>query len=215
MEHASIAAFARFTLQLMHLGAPLPLLEGAQRAMRDETEHTKLCFGIASALLQESMGPGCLSIEGALTETTLEQVLRLVVYEGCIGETIAAMEAAESLALAQDPQIREALAQIEQDERRHSELAWQFVQWALSVDTSLSERLRNIVADEIQRAQRDSDALEYCVAGIDEDLSARYGVLPRATRHALHQVALREVIEPCARELLRSATTKHRAPAAA
>lgn len=39
IETGSIAAFARFTLQLLHLGAPCELIEASQRAMLDETRH--------------------------------------------------------------------------------------------------------------------------------------------------------------------------------
>ena len=56
MEHASIAAFARFTLQLLALGAPAHLVEGSNAAMIDETNHAKLAFGIASAYAGENMG---------------------------------------------------------------------------------------------------------------------------------------------------------------
>ncbi|HEY6079257.1 MAG TPA: Dickkopf N-terminal cysteine-rich domain-containing protein, partial [Polyangiaceae bacterium] len=44
MEHASIAAFARFSLQLLSLGAPPELVDSCTQALADETAHTKLCF---------------------------------------------------------------------------------------------------------------------------------------------------------------------------
>ncbi|MEO6598422.1 MAG: hypothetical protein ABIQ16_01020, partial [Polyangiaceae bacterium] len=46
MEHASIAAFARFSLQLLSLGAPAELVEACNRALVDETAHTRLCFAL-------------------------------------------------------------------------------------------------------------------------------------------------------------------------
>src|SRR5262249_8003152 len=49
MEHASIAAFARFTLQLLAVGAPPDLVMAAQRAMADETNHAQLAFALAAA----------------------------------------------------------------------------------------------------------------------------------------------------------------------
>ena len=48
-EHASVASFARFTLQLLHLGAPADLVADAQQAALDEVRHARLCFGVASA----------------------------------------------------------------------------------------------------------------------------------------------------------------------
>src|SRR5690606_24538698 len=128
--------FARFTLQLMQLEAPIELLEASQRAMLDETEHAKACFGIASALLGRSVGAGKIPMDNALMETSLEDVVRLTVREGCIGETIAAIDAAEAAATTQEPHIRSVLERVRADEFRHAELAWRFLQWALSVDAS-------------------------------------------------------------------------------
>jgi hypothetical protein len=50
MEHASVAAFARFTLQLLGLGAPAELIDASQQAGRDEARHARLCYAIASQL---------------------------------------------------------------------------------------------------------------------------------------------------------------------
>jgi hypothetical protein len=55
-EHASIASFARFVMDLLSLGAPADLVDGAARALQDEVEHARLCFGIASRLSGRSMG---------------------------------------------------------------------------------------------------------------------------------------------------------------
>jgi hypothetical protein len=49
MEHASVAAFARFTLDLLALGAPADLVQSAQQALGDEIAHAELCFGLAGA----------------------------------------------------------------------------------------------------------------------------------------------------------------------
>lgn len=46
-EHASIASFARFALELLALGAPPSLLEDVHAAMADELHHARLCFGLA------------------------------------------------------------------------------------------------------------------------------------------------------------------------
>jgi len=50
-EHSSIATFARFTLQLMVLGAPSDLLSRSQQAGKDEVEHARLCFQVESCRL--------------------------------------------------------------------------------------------------------------------------------------------------------------------
>jgi len=134
LEHASIAAFARFSLQLLALGAPPDLVEDCTRALGDETRHARLCFQLASAYAGRAIGPGPLDVEQSLVATSLLQIVELVIAEGCVGETVAALEALEAGEAAADPMIRAAYAQIARDEQRHAELAFRFVRWALKCD---------------------------------------------------------------------------------
>jgi hypothetical protein len=131
LEHASIAAFARFALQLLSLGAPSELVEECTRAMADETAHTRLCFDVASAYAGHAIGPGPLDIAGSLAVTSLPEIVELTIAEGCFGETRAALEALEAADAATDPVIRAAHEQIARDEERHAALAFRFVRWAL------------------------------------------------------------------------------------
>jgi hypothetical protein len=132
MEHASIAAFARFSLQLLALGAPATLIDACTQALADESAHTRLCFGLASAYAGSLLGPGTLDVQGSLAVTELTEVVDLVIAEGCFGETSAALDAREAAQTAEDPVIRAAYAQIASDEQRHAELAFRFVAWALT-----------------------------------------------------------------------------------
>jgi len=134
LEHASIAAFARFGLQLLALGAPPELVEACTRALGDETAHTRLCFELASAYAGRTLGPGPLEIADCLAAVSLDEVLRLVIEEGCFGETGGALEAQRAADEASDPVIQAAYAQIARDETRHAELAFRFVGWALKQD---------------------------------------------------------------------------------
>ena len=143
MEHASIAAFARFSLQLLSLGAPPELIEASTRALADETAHARLCFEIASAYAGHAVGPGPLDIVGSLEVTSLADIVDLVIAEGCFGETRAALDALEAADAAADPVIRDTYMRIAQDEQRHAELAFRFVRWALVRDKLVtSQRLR-------------------------------------------------------------------------
>ncbi|HEX2870847.1 MAG TPA: ferritin-like domain-containing protein [Polyangiaceae bacterium] len=207
MEHASIAAFARFALQLLSLGAPASLLEAATAAMADETRHAQLAFGVASALLGEAQGPALLDVEGSLLETSLVDVARLVIREGCIGETRAALEARESALHAKQPELAQLLHGIADDESRHAELAWRFVGYALEREPQCIAALLEAELLE-ERALVDSAHLPG--ASADELAGAALGILPGRLSHELRAVALREVVSPCAAALLR-----HRAGAAA
>jgi hypothetical protein len=167
MEHASIAAFARFSLQLLSLGAPADLVEACTRALADETMHTQLCFGIASAYAGRAIGPGPLDISGSLDVTSLENIVDLVIAEGCFGETSAALEALEAADTAEDPVIRAAYTQIAADEQRHAELAFRFVRWALERDEgSVRARIQAALATEAAPSPATKLVVEPCLQAL-------------------------------------------------
>ncbi|MET0791881.1 MAG: ferritin-like domain-containing protein, partial [Polyangiaceae bacterium] len=140
MEHASIAAFARFSLQLLSLGAPADLIELTTAAMADETKHAKACFALASQYAGAPVGPGRLAVERSLDEMSLEQIVLNTIREGCIGETVAAIEVREAAEHATEPALRALLLEISEDEARHAELAFRFVKWALAEGDATLER---------------------------------------------------------------------------
>jgi hypothetical protein len=205
MEHASIAAFARFCLQLLELGAPHALLVSAQTSMADETEHARLAFALASHYAGAPLGPGALPMDGALRESRLEDVLRLVVREGCIGETVAALEAAEALAHTEDPVVGRVLERIARDERAHAELAWRFVAWALGERPELASVVEHELAlgEQAHRSSKAEAPLARsgaCVGAGFELL--RHGILDDSGRASVRTAAWRDVVQPCARSLL-------------
>src|SRR6185503_716009 len=102
LEHASIASFARFVLVLLAVGAPADLVAGAQQALADEVEHARACFSLASRFAETPLGPAPLRIDGALEAPTLARAAADAVVEGCIGETLAAAQAAAQLEVAVD-----------------------------------------------------------------------------------------------------------------
>ena len=59
-EHASIASFARHTLQLLSLNAPADLLIASQTAAIDEVRHTEASYGVANAVLKTNIKPDVL-----------------------------------------------------------------------------------------------------------------------------------------------------------
>jgi hypothetical protein len=200
MEHASIAAFARFSLALIQLGAPADLLSASLASAMDEEKHARLAFGFASAYGGDLVGPGCLSTTGALDDLDFESVVRTTFLEACIGETIAAMEAAEQLAHATDPAVVAALQRIAADETRHAELGWRFVKWALG-RAPLERRgglARSLVAM-TEEAMRRVESVEP-ERGDDVVLSA-HGLISRARSRAVRELSLSSVVLPCARAL--------------
>jgi hypothetical protein len=198
LEHASIAAFARFALQLLSVGAPASLIEQTHQAMRDETEHAKMCFALAGSYAARPIGPGALPVGDALADLSPEAILVTTIVEGCIGETVAAIEAAEALEHAQDPAVRHVLAKIAGDEKRHAELAWQYVRWATSQDEELRAVAANVFASAVAEARPRARAPE---GESDDDLLA-FGVVSEPFRREIRACVLLDVIAPCARALL-------------
>jgi hypothetical protein len=207
MEHASIAAFARFTLQLLGLGAPAELLAASIDAQSDELRHARRCFGVASRYAGTELGPGELDVEGSFTETSLVEVAILALREGCVGETVAAVEAAEAAAHAADPEIRELLRAIGEDETRHAELAFRFVCWVVEQLVPGSFQAALLAAEMRQCCS----CVDHGILATGDDWMLRHGVLPAARRVLLRAQVIEHVVKPCL-EALERRLSRSRAP---
>ena len=197
MEHASVAAFARFTLQLMSQGAPAWLVEQATAAMADETKHAKACFAVASGYAGTPLGPGYLAVEHSLDDASLEAIVRSAIREGCVGETAAAIEAREAAEHVLDPKLRDLLLMIAEDETRHAQLAYSFVKWALEQGGPALERAarREFSALVAEKPVADSALTD------TEFALLRHGVVPEALRRSIRSQAISQVILPCSQSL--------------
>ncbi len=203
-EHAAVASFARFAIQLLALGAPADLVARAQRAMGDELRHARAFFGLASAYGDRPVGPGPLDTSDALADgTDLEHVVVATVREGCIAETISLVQLATAQADARDPALRSLLATIVEEELEHVELAWSFVGWALARGDA---RLHAAVAAAFAAAETAiprSPAIEIA----DASRSRARGRLTAEERSSTAHATLRDVVRPCAARLLAGAPT--------
>jgi hypothetical protein len=214
MEHASIAAFARFALHLLAFAAPPSLIEATQQAMADETRHAQLAFDLASRFAQTPYGPGGLDLNRALEASGWEDVVLTTMLEGCIGETVAAMEAVEALQHARDPQVRATLQIIAGDERRHAELAWKFVDWALSHTPELAGPLRRLIDAELRRAVARATESATAATALGGPTSAdgraklAHGVIPPELRCQLRASVLQTVVAPCADAVIKRAVDR-------
>ncbi len=153
-EHASIAAFTRVSMQLLAVGAPPELLEGAHRAATDEVRHARQCFTLASMYGARWECPGALAPD-ALRASVCERpaIAREALLEGCLGEGVAAAVARASSETAEDPVVKGVLAALADDEARHCELAWRILAWCLETGgettaDAVAEELRALAAAE-------------------------------------------------------------------
>jgi hypothetical protein len=177
MEHASIASFARLTLQLLALGAPATLVEASLRAGLDEVRHARLSFGIASAYAGSDLGPDVLPrARASAAGVTFASLALETLRDGCVNETLAAAAARWRAEDESDPAAATALRAIADDEERHAELAWQTLAWAI---------------------ERGGDSVRDAVA------AARRRLLEDVPEDARSQRVLGEVIVPCVDALTR------------
>ncbi len=207
-EHASVASFARFVLELLAVGAPAELTAAAQRAMGDEIRHAELCFGLATAYGGISVGPGSFPVQAPEPRASIVDVAAAVVREGCIGETLAAFCARVACESAADPAARSVLATIAEDEAEHAALAWRFVAWALG---AASGPARVAIAAAVREAFDEALACPLEPAGKAPDVPDRasgssrlrhHGRLSASERRAALAEGLHGVVRPCARALL-------------
>ncbi len=201
-EHASVAAFLRFGLHLLAVGAPPDFLVDSQRAALDELHHAKACFALARRYGTTSMGPGPLSLRDALPQLSLAELAALTAEEGCVGETLGALLAAEELAVARDPDVIRVREKIVRDETRHAALAWRFVRWAVLRDPTgvipaVSRAIETASASTVRMEMKTYD-------GIDLDAWHAHGRLTCQEARALAERAIRDVIRPSAERLLGS-----------
>lgn len=187
MEHASVASFARFTLELMALGAPAELLFATQQAAADEVRHAQLGYGIASALAGQTLGPGPLSLQGIAPATERRAFARALLTEACVGESLGAAEAMEAAAGCADPGLRRALEAVAADEARHAALAWRALGWVLQgSDAALRAELR-----------ADAEAAIAALTRVPElEHTPELGLLGGAETRSSRERAARQVLRP-------------------
>ena len=190
MEHASVASFSRFSLQLLALGAPAELVAEAQIAALDEVEHARIVYAIASRIGGRDIGPDKLPEATARLATDVVSFVEALVMEGCVGETLGAAEGQEVARGVRDEGLRAALTRIACDEERHAVLAWKTLQWALDV-FGAEAREAAVRAFERARSMHDADPPEVPLE------KEEFGVLGARALGALRRQALGEVVVPC------------------
>lgn len=205
-EHASVASFATFALQLLAVGAPPELVARATAAMADEIGHARDAFAVAAALGGEILGPGALPVAGVLPrQPGLREVLLDTLRDGCLNESVAATEAALAAARCADPAIRAVLERVAAEEAAHAALAWAFLRWALEQEPALAAEvdawIDGLVLPELPQADPEAVALG-CLGRLDD----------RSRVHAWRRT-LDGVARPCWRAL-RDALAGPRRPCA-
>ena len=195
MEHASIASFARVTFELMSLGAPADILLGVQQAAADEVRHASVAFALASRFAGTRLSAGPLPTDQVAPRQGPAEILRALVLEACVVETVGVAEARAALAGCTDPAVRSALETIVEDETRHAALAWRTLSWLLERHPELAQVAEAAFSEGV--AQRQS-APPSSLPSLPT-----WGLLGPQRRRKVCDEAVQAVVLPCAREVLR------------
>jgi rubrerythrin len=185
-EAASVDAFERLAQQLRVLGAPIDFITSAHEFADDERRHASATETLARRLDPEVDVP---SIPERAVE--MESLLEETVLEGCIGETLSALELEHMRARCSDEAIASMLARIAAEESRHAEHAWALLAWLL----------RRFPALRSTAAQLFDQPCSTIPLGLDRDLP-EFGLLADSVREELWQVGRRHVVARLATRLL-------------
>lgn len=188
-EHASVAAFSRLSLQLMALGAPSDLLRGVHQAALDEIGHAEQCFRLAESFGGQGAAAAEFPCGDIKVKQSLAQLAAAAAREGCLAETLGAHVAGVAAELANEPEVKTALAAIAREEATHAVLSFQIVAWALRVGgREVKEAVMAAFAEPWPRLDVTELALR---ANVD-----------RAALQAAAERGAREVLAPAAARLL-------------
>ncbi|CAE7468552.1 unnamed protein product, partial [Symbiodinium pilosum] len=175
-EHASVASFARASLELMAVGAPADLLAATHEAALDEIRHAKVAFGLAQHFGEDGVAPGPLPVGAVAVATSLPELAARTFAEGCAGETLSVAKAQLELMSGRFlPEEEAALRAVYADEARHAALAWRTVAWALREDPAP-------VAKVLRDAEAKLAAAQQTTAEKDESSALHREVVQRLTR---------------------------------
>lgn len=198
LEHASIEAFARTSLELLAFGAPPALVSEAHQAALDEISHARVTFALASAYAGTELGPQAFSEAKRMAPATdLATWAHETIEDGCLGETIAAAEAHAAAQQSEDPVVRDVLLGIAEDETRHAELAWKILRFALQAGgEEVAAVARTVLATLAVRKLSPSDDR-------NEDL-IQHGILGEQASACLRTEVMNAVVQPCLERLLQT-----------
>lgn len=201
-EHASIASFSRFMLELLGLGAPLELVLRTERALADEIAHARIAFTLASAYRGEPVGPSPLRVDRSLGTVDRRGVAIAVAREGCVAETVSAVLVAAARDAATEPTVRAALAAIADEEAEHVALAWRTLGWILDAAEADERDAMEAELRAVFATAGDHVGLGPSRAHEGDAVAMRaHGWLPIEERRTIAHQVLRAVVAPAASAL--------------
>jgi len=194
MEHASVASFSRFSLELMSVGAPTELLALAHQAALDEVRHTQISLSIANQFNSTSFTPGSFPISSKVVDFefgNMEKIATAAALEGCIEETLAAAIVFHQAEYMGDSNQKVSLRSVALDEANHAAFAWRAVQWMASTSPEVHAAVSEVFA---KRAQQ----YESTPKVVSVSTLQHLGLLDQGTMVTLQHAAWHQVVVPTA-----------------
>jgi len=199
--HLAVSAHAEFAAQLLRLGAPLPLLHAAARAMLEEGALAQRCLALASPdtgsesdvlLTPAPEAPARGTARRDTEEVDVGAVVLATLRRGCIAATVDCVCAREALEHCRDAKSREVLTQLGCTRAREAQLAWRFLAWALrSAQRDLADQVRVTILTALRTQPKPLPP------GAHERQLLRHGLLSSPQRAGIEQRVLRDIIVPC------------------
>ena len=193
-EAQASGRFAQIARDLKTTGAPEPLVSLAKEAQREESHHVDLCLAMVEELGGTIPRPEIPHVPSGLPGLNLGQSLLLqVVGMCCINETVSAAVLGEMLKNATHPLAHRTIQTILKDEVGHARLGWGYLAWSAQkedvsgLESLLPALLQNAVEDELFESSMLVDPAESALG---------LGAVPRASRWALFQAAMEELVFP-------------------
>jgi len=201
-EHASIASFSRLALALLATSADADLVRAAHEAALDEVRHAKRSLSLAAAYRGEPVSPRALPLPDVLPlGADLVELAVASVVEGAVGETLAAVLAAEQAAVAEDPAVRRVLLGIADDESRHAELAYRVIAFAIAAG---GQPVREAVSRAFAEASSRLPAPAEDVA-LPANVARAHGFVASSVMRAAFVRAMDDIVLPLGGALCRTA----------
>jgi hypothetical protein len=182
LEHASVAAFARVSLELLALGAPSELVAASHVAAMDEIRHAELCWSLLTAIEGAPRGPSPMSLP-PFAAVDPDEVLVSTVIDGCVGETLGSLLFHESARRCAVPSLAAVYRSIADEEAEHATLAFRIVRFLVGRDPKAAERAHALAQDVV-------------LPTAAEATCDRLGILDEAAQHHVHTMGLRDVVLP-------------------
>ena len=134
-EHASIGSFALVAQKLMAISGPAEMLHEALLCAQEEIGHAELAFAVATALGAAQPQP-VYAPHTVFISNDEERVLVETIEEGCVEESIGALDAARKSDNSTCPILASVWKRVAIDEAYHASFGWRVVSYLVEKDDS-------------------------------------------------------------------------------